>query len=148
MTAQAQDLTVRKSVTVVCSPAEAFRLFTEGLETWWPFDTHCPGDKRPEEFFFEGRVGGRVFHRAGGAEYEWATVTTWDPPQRFVVDWHVTPGRPSTELEVRFVPEGEGTRVELEHRGWGDYGDEAAKAREEYDRGWDFVLGRYAANAA
>jgi uncharacterized protein YndB with AHSA1/START domain len=147
MSTQAQDLTVRKSVTVACSPAEAFRLFTEGLETWWPFDTHCPGDKLPEEFVFEGHEGGRVFHRAAGAEYEWATVTAWEPPQHFAVDWHVTPGRPSTELEVRFVSEGDGTRVELEHRGWAQYGDDAADEHGEYDRGWDFVLGRYAAKA-
>jgi uncharacterized protein YndB with AHSA1/START domain len=147
MSTQAQDLIVRKSVIVACPPAEAFQLFTEGLETWWPFDTHCPGDKPPEAFIFEGHEGGRLFHRAGGDEYEWATVTAWEPPQRFVVDWHVTPGRPSTELEVRFVPEGDGTRVELEHRGWDRYGDDAADEYGGYDRGWDFVLGRYAAKA-
>jgi uncharacterized protein YndB with AHSA1/START domain len=140
------DLTVRKSVSVNCSPSDAFALFTERLETWWPFDTHCPGNEPPEEFIFEGHEGGRVFHRvAGGTEYEWATVVEWEPPSRFVANWHVTPGQPTTELEVRFVPDGGGTRVELEHRGWERYGDDAAEEYASYNRGWEPVLARYVA---
>jgi uncharacterized protein YndB with AHSA1/START domain len=142
------DLTVRKTVNVSCPPGEAFELFTERLESWWPFEMHAPGDELPVAFVFEGRERGRLYHRtASGAEEEWATVLSWEPPERFVVDWHVTPGRPSTELEVRFVPEGDGTRVELEHRGWERYGDEASDAFASYDAGWDPVLGRYAAKA-
>jgi len=42
-----------------------------------------------------------------------------DVALRFVLAWkpHSRPV-PPTEVEVRFVPDGEGTRVELEHRGW------------------------------
>ena len=49
----------------------------------------------------------------------------------------------ATELEVRFLPEGDGTRVELEHRGWEDVTEEAPAKRESYDTGWDHVLGIY-----
>lgn len=47
------------------------------------------------------------------------------------------------EVEVRFEPDGDGTRVELEHRGWEHYGDEAEQAMAGYEGGWDVVLGRY-----
>jgi hypothetical protein len=47
-------------------------------------------------------------------------------------------------VEIRFVLEGDATRVELEHRGWDRLGDEAAEARDGYDSGWDLVLGSYA----
>lgn len=140
-TQEAQDLTVRKSVVVDCSPEHAFETFTDRMDTWWPFETHKPGDELPVSATFEPRVGGRVYHTmADGKELEWATVLAWEPPSRFVVDWHVTPGSPSTELEVRFAPEGDGTRVELEHRGWERYGAEAAESSASYNSGWDTVL--------
>jgi uncharacterized protein YndB with AHSA1/START domain len=141
MSMQAEDLTIRKSVVVDCSQEHAFETFTERIYAWWPFETHSPGDERPVEAVFEPRVGGRLYDRtASGEEHDWATVLAWEPPSRFVVDWHVTPGRPSTELEVRFVAEGDRTRVELEHRGWESYGDEAAESCASYNSGWEKVL--------
>ena len=140
-TQEAQDLTVRKSVVVDCSPEHAFETFTERIYTWWPFETHSPADERPESATFEPRVGGRVYDRmATGEEHEWATVLAWEPPTRFVIDWHVNPNSPSTELEVRFAREGDGTRVELEHRGWERYGEQAADRHASYNNGWDIVL--------
>ena len=140
-TQAAQDLTVRKSVVVDCSPEHAFEVFTDRLDTWWPFETHRPGEDMPVSATFEPQPGGRVYHTlADGTELEWATVLVWEPPSRLVVDWHVTPRNPSTELEIRFLPEGEGTRVEVEHRGWERYGDDAAETYASYNGGWDVVL--------
>jgi uncharacterized protein YndB with AHSA1/START domain len=140
----AEDLTVYKQVVVNRPHEDAFELFTAGLASWWPFETHSPADEPPEEVVFEERVGGRVYDRlASGEEHEWATVSEWEPPKRFVLDWHVGQGRPSTELEVRFEPEDGGTRVELEHRGWERYGEAAGEAYRSYEGGWDTVLGRY-----
>ncbi|MGB2953102.1 MAG: SRPBCC family protein [Gaiellaceae bacterium] len=144
MSAQAQDLTVRKSVTVNCPPEQAFELFTDGLDTWWPFESHSVTDERPEKVVFEGREGGRVYDRLGsGEEHDWATVSAWEPPKRLVIDWRVNPKNPSTELEVRFTAAGDGTRVELEHRGWERYGEQAGASYDSYNGGWDTVLGRY-----
>jgi uncharacterized protein YndB with AHSA1/START domain len=142
------DLTVRKSVIVNCRPEDAFELFTAGLAGWWPFESHSTSDERPEAVVFEPREGGRVYDRlASGQENEWATVTAWEPPSRLAVDWHVTAGTPSTQLEVRFTAEGDGTRVDLIHGGWERYGDEAAESFGSYNGGWDKVLGRYVEKA-
>jgi uncharacterized protein YndB with AHSA1/START domain len=142
------DLTVRKTIRVNCSPEHAFEVFTDRIHSWWPHETHSPADQRPDSTTFEPRVGGRVYNTAGGKEFEWATVLAWEPPSRFVVDWHVTPGNPSTELEVRFLPEGDGTRVELEHRGWERYGAEADETYASYNNGWDAVLKPFVAKAS
>jgi uncharacterized protein YndB with AHSA1/START domain len=148
MSTQAQDLAVRKSVVVACSPEHAFETFTARMQDWWPFEIHSPGDGATVEAVFEPVVGGRVYSRTeAGEEHEWATVTIWEPPSRVAVDWHVTAGKPSTQLEVRFVPEGDGTRVELEHRGWESWGEEAAEAHASYSQGWDPVLQRFVAAA-
>ena len=79
-----------------------------------------------------------------GTEAPWGTVLVWEPPHRFMMSWH--PGRDENtaqELEVRFKSEGEGTRLELIHRGWEILGDMAEETRIGYDSGWDNVLEHY-----
>ena len=144
MTMQAEDLVIRKSVTVAVPLEEAFGVFTERLESWWPLETHSIGKERIETVVVDGRTGGRVYERLeDGTEAHWATVTAWEPPRRLVLSWHVNQERPvSTEVEVRFSEEGTGTRVDLEHRGWERYED-AHEASARYETGWDLVLGRY-----
>jgi uncharacterized protein YndB with AHSA1/START domain len=52
-----------------------------------------------------------------------------------------------TEVEIRFLPEGGGTRVELEHRGWERLAEGGAEKRANYDSGWEFVLAEYGSAA-
>jgi hypothetical protein len=49
-------------------------------------------------------------------------------------------------VEIRFLPDGDGTRVELEHRGWERVGAEAAEVREAYGspQGWVTTLNVFA----
>jgi uncharacterized protein YndB with AHSA1/START domain len=71
-------------------------------------------------------------------------VLEWVPPTRFVLAWKPNDSsRPPTEVEVRFTPEGGGTLVELEHRGWERLGEIAAEARQTYGGGWVRVLSRF-----
>ena len=136
---------ITKSIVVPRSPDEAFRLFTEGIASWWPLRTHSITDPEPETAVFEPGVGGRLYERTkAGEELLWGTVTVWEPPERIGYTWH--PGRgeqTAQEVEIRFLPEGDGTRLELEHRGW----ERAPEKRAGYDEGWDKVLTRYV-NAA
>jgi uncharacterized protein YndB with AHSA1/START domain len=146
--AQAEDLIVRKSVVVSLPPEQAFELFTLRKTDWWPYESHAASGEKPEEVVYEPRVGGRVFDRlVGERENQWATVLAWEPPHRVVIEWNVNPANPATELEVRFIPEGDGTRVDLEHRGWERYGESAQESFGSYDTGWDFVLGRFVERA-
>jgi uncharacterized protein YndB with AHSA1/START domain len=133
-----------KSISVSRTPEEAFRIYTEGIATWWPLDTHSPSGK-PETIVMETHEGGRLYERTtDDKEVEWGEILVWDPPHRLVHSWHL--GRPiATEVELRFTPEGDGTVVELIHRGWERHGEYAANLRASYDTGWDFVFGeRYA----
>jgi uncharacterized protein YndB with AHSA1/START domain len=137
---------VRKSLVVKCSIERAFEVFTREIGTWWPtHTTHSIGGEKITEVVFEERVGGRIFERhTDGGEGDWGNVLVWEPPARFVMKWH--PGQDAsqaTELEVRFSAEGDGARVDLEHRGWEILADEAAETRASYDSGWGEVLGYY-----
>ncbi|MDA0335556.1 MAG: SRPBCC domain-containing protein [bacterium] len=122
---------------------DAFELFTACMGEWWPLATHSIGGTHVTGVRFEACVGGRVLEVHGdGAEHVWADVIAWDPPERFVLAWHpnLTPEAASI-LEVRFREVADGTVVNLEHRGWEEFGAQVGGVlRAGYDPGWDVVL--------
>ena len=106
--------------------------------------THSYGGDKVKEVVFEPQVGGSVYEVTDEGTAPWARVLEWEPPQHFVLEWLI--GKcAGTEVEVRFAPEGPGSRVELEHRGWERLVDNGAEKRDNYDSGWDVVLGEYVA---
>jgi uncharacterized protein YndB with AHSA1/START domain len=137
---------VVRTVTVPWAREAAFRRFTEEISSWWPRSTHSIGQERSERVTLEGRVGGRIFETIqGGDECVWGTVQVWDPPHRVAFTWH--PGQKAETaqtVEVRFSGSGEGTLVELTHRGWELLGKQAPRMRRAYGLGWIGVLRIYA----
>jgi uncharacterized protein YndB with AHSA1/START domain len=135
---------VLKSVTVDCAIEEAFRIYTVDTMSWWPVATHSIYET-VSEIVFEPEVGGEVYEiSTSGDKGHWATVREWDPPHRLVLAWNILERDAiGTEVEIRFLPDGAGTRVEVEHRGWEQLTESAAEKRDDYDRGWDYVLGKY-----
>jgi hypothetical protein len=110
---------------VAVDPVRAFDVFTSEIGQWWKsgpryrFDPEKSGTMR-----FEPGVGGRLMevHDAKtGAGFEVGRVLVWEPGARLVFEFRgrdFAPGE-RTEVEVRFEAEGQGTRLILEHRGWG-----------------------------
>jgi uncharacterized protein YndB with AHSA1/START domain len=141
MTMQATETeAIRKSVTVPIPVEKAFRLFTDGANSWWPVASHSIGGEEVESVTFDPD-GKRVYeHHADGTERDWADITAWEPPSRFRLNWRVNPEKIGTEVEVQFTADGDGTRVDLEHRGWENCGP---GERSSYDGGWEFVLAKY-----
>ena len=144
---------VTRTVSVSCSVEHAFETFTARIGDWWPVTRYSisvdeGGANPPTEVVFEPRAGGRVFERSvAGEKLAWAEVLAYEPPSRIVLAWNPSrEERPPTEVEVRFTPEADGTRVDLEHRGWERLGAAAQAAREGYGSaaGWTTVLGIYA----
>jgi uncharacterized protein YndB with AHSA1/START domain len=128
---------IRKTVLVDFAPAEAFELFTTRASSWWPTKTHSYGGGKVKEVVFEPRVGGSVYEVTDEGTAPWARITAWEPPDRFVMDWLIG-NCVGTEVEVRFLPEGPGARVELEHRGWDRIEDPSG--HDNYAAGWEAVL--------
>lgn len=146
MSQQTNEIVIEKSVTVAVPMDDAFRVFTEEIETWWPLRTHAVDTDSSDTVVMEGREGGRLFERGpSGEEHVWGIVQSWEPPRRVGYTWH--PGRgedTAQEVEVTFTPEGDGTRVEVRHWGWEKLGDRLDETIASYNEGWDLVLGRYA----
>jgi uncharacterized protein YndB with AHSA1/START domain len=145
MSVDAAALVVRKSLHVAAPVERSWEVFTERIAEWWPLASKSIYEDRAESLVLERREGGRMYEvSVDGEEGYWGTVLAWEPPRRLVVSWKVNPERTEpTEWEIRFEPEGEGTRVEFEHRGWERYAD-GAELSGNYERGWELILGLYA----
>ena len=142
---------VRKNVRVKARPQRAFDTFTASMERWWP-KTHSINKSPIREIVLEPRVDGRWFERGeDGTECQWGRVLAWEPPHRLLLAWQINgqwqfdPGF-VTEVEVRFIADGDGTRVELEHRNLERFGDAATAIRESIgsDGGWLGILQSFA----
>jgi uncharacterized protein YndB with AHSA1/START domain len=139
---------IRKEISVDCDVETAFRTFTDDIASWWPVEGHSITGEGTTPVF-DQRAGGRMYERApDGKEHDWATILAYDPPHRVVLEWKVNSSAPPTEVEVRFRQDGNGTRVELEHRGFEQYPSGGAEERGSYDPGWSYVLGRFREAAA
>lgn len=137
---------IRKTRIVAIDLVAAFDLFTAGMGRWWPVATHSISESESVDVVFDGRIGGVVTEIApSGDAYVWAEVIAWDPPYRFALAWHpsVDPAAASI-VDVRFRAVDGGTRVDLEHGGWEEFGEaEGVALRDGYTPGWDLVLGPF-----
>ena len=150
------DATKIHTQIVVDAPVErAFRVFTEDFDRIKPREHNMLGVEIAETVF-EPRAGGRVFDRGvDGSEFQWARVLAFEPPDRVVFSWDISPQwqiesdtAKTSEVEVRFIAEGpERTRVELEHRHLDRHGEGWPSLRDGVDGegGWPLYLQRYAA---
>jgi uncharacterized protein YndB with AHSA1/START domain len=132
---------LRMAFDVECAPEHAFMVWTERIASWWPAD-HTVSGEPSLQVVLEGRIGGRIFERThAGSEHDWGEVVAWEPPRRLVYLWHLNRDRTdATEVEIRFVPSGSLTRVEIEHRGWERLGAEGRPWRDRNMGGWSTLL--------
>ena len=143
---------VRKALLVLAPPVLAWRVFTEKIGTWWPLALYKIGKVNAVDAVIEPRVGGRWYERGeDGSTCDWGSVLVWEPPSRLVLSWDITADWQydpalKTEVEVRFVAEGKGTRVELEHRRLDRFGARRDEKRRifETEGDWGRLLALFA----
>ena len=137
---------IQKTVTVPLSPTDAFELFTKGIDSWWPVDSHslsaANGD-RPLKVEVEARNGGHIIEtRPDGTKAEWGKITKWEPGKALEISWYV--GRSEAEattIAIAFQAVDSGTKVNLVHSGFDVLGTIAGDVHRGYFTGWDLVLG-------
>ncbi|HET6373766.1 MAG TPA: SRPBCC domain-containing protein [Candidatus Polarisedimenticolia bacterium] len=137
---------IERTVTVSWDTEAAFRRFTLEFAEWWPWRTHSIGGKRVKRIVFEPRAAGLIYEEhSDGRRFQWGKVLEWDPPRRVKFTWH--PSRDEStaqDVEVKFLPEGAGTRLVLTATNWEKWGPRARVARNGYDVGWGYVLNVWA----
>ena len=89
MTTQLQATSVTTAVEVPAPIEHAFRVFTEGIGSWWDPDHHIL-QAELAEMVFEPRAGGHIIDRGtDGTECRWARVLAYDPPHRVCFSWDI-----------------------------------------------------------
>ncbi len=110
------------SLRIAAPPARVFEAFTQEISAWW----------QPNELFqltprgdgvlrFEGGEGGRLVSTlSSGKEFEIGRIRAWVPGERLAFTWRQATFTPDqlTQVDVRFEPVGDDTRVTVEQRGW------------------------------
>jgi uncharacterized protein YndB with AHSA1/START domain len=158
MTTRADATSVRTQIVVQVPIDRAFSVFTDDFGSFKPPEHNLLGVELAETVF-EPHVGGHLYDRGvDGTECRWARVLVYEPPNRVVISWDISPSwqiemdpARTSEVDVRFIAETpERTRVELEHRNLDRHGDGWEQARDAIDSegGWPLYLQRFAARLA
>jgi uncharacterized protein YndB with AHSA1/START domain len=144
---------IRKTLELRASPEKAFRVFTAGIDRWWP-KSKTVGKAPLKEVVIEPRVGGRWYGLdvEGGIDL-WGDVLAWEPPGRVLLAWRISSRwqcdpKVHTEVEVTFTDLGDGRcRVDFEHRDLANLGEGALESAQLMDGGWGGILEQYKAVA-
>lgn len=133
---------VIKTIDVPCSQEMAFQVFVNDMPSWWPLDKNSVSAMQGEvarSVSIDPKSGGQVVETAhDGSEHHWATITTYDPYNEFVLDWHIgISSDKATKVSVRFNKlSDQQTQVVLTHSGWEAFAEKASDMRNGYNQGW------------
>jgi uncharacterized protein YndB with AHSA1/START domain len=152
---QTTDVVVRRQIVVEAPIDRAFAVFTERFGDFKPREHNLLGAPIAETVF-DPEVGGHITDRGtDGSECRWARILAYDPPDRVVFSWDISPRwqletdpEHSSEVEVRFTAvTPQRTRVDLEHRHLDRHGPgwESVRDGVAHDAGWPLYLDRFAA---
>ena len=131
--------TVNASIEVNAPQQRAFEVCTRDFGAFKPREHNILAVPL-EDTVVETHVGGHIIDRGtDGSECRWARVLAYDPPDRFVFSWDISPFWQLDLAEDR-------TRVEIEHRHLDRHGDGWTGVREGVGagEGWPHYLERYA----
>lgn len=142
MNEQSMESVVAKSVIIERPIEDAFRIWTEEINRWWP-RSHSLSRDPQTQVIIECSVGGRFYERTSeGIEHDWGKVFIWEPPTHFAYLWYLGSGlQLPTRVDVNFVAMSENrTRVDILHRGPELIGELWSTNKGRYSMSWDSVL--------
>ncbi len=138
-----------RTIEVPCSQKNAFEVFLDKMDTWWPLDkftVSAMAGAPARAIRVDARVGGQIIEVGGdGAEVVWGNILTLDRNARLVMEFHIPrPGdvvttRPLLELDFEALGPTQ-TRITLRQSNFEALGDMGAPVRGGYDFGWKVIF--------
>ncbi len=131
-----------KTIEVPCGRQEAFKVFVDEMDTWWPlakFSASVKFGTTAKGLRLDPRVGGKIVETStDDTEHLWGTITKYEPHEYLCMDFHIgLPAETASVVEVRFtVVEEERTRVVLTQSEWERFGEFAKMMYNGYPKGW------------
>ena len=142
------ETSVEFSIDVDVPPERAFRVFTDGIDSWWPRSHHI-GQVDMAVAILEPHAGGRWYEVGiDGSTCDWGVVLEWDPPRHIAMSWHLDgefryrrEAEAASRVDVWFRPDAVGgTTVTLTHTGLQAHGETWLRLREQIGTGWPTLL--------
>ena len=91
MSTQAEQTSIRTSIVVEAPIERAFAVFVDDFDRIKPREHNMLGADIAETVF-EPRAGGHIYDRGvDGSECRWARVLAYEPPDRLVFTWDISP---------------------------------------------------------
>lgn len=142
---------LRVAVTVDLPPVSAFELFTAGFGSWWPAEFSWSQPDLLQSIGMGCHQDGMLSEVGPhGFRIDWGRIVGWDPPSSLTFLWQISADRVPTPdpeqasvVEVTFLGDGAGTRVEVIHDAWDRHGCGAAAYRADFAYAWPMALDRY-----
>lgn len=118
------------ALRIAAPPARVFEAFTAEIGEWWRPNGLFLSSRSPAgRLAIEPGVGGRITETHDDGEVvEIGRIRVWEPPDRLAFTWRPASFRrdQETEVHVGFEAVAEGSRVVVEHFGWGGIPQEHA----------------------
>jgi uncharacterized protein YndB with AHSA1/START domain len=121
------------SLLVQLAPAEAWRRFVVDFAIWWPRE-HCfCGPDNLARVWLDDHAGGTWGEvTKAGTHTSWGSVLHMEPPRHLELGWQMD-ARPvpwipepdhlrASRVDIRFEPEGDGTRITVTHKDFSAHG--------------------------
>jgi uncharacterized protein YndB with AHSA1/START domain len=154
MTETTEPTTVNATIEVNAPQQRAFEVFTRDFGAFKPPEHNLLAVPIAETVV-QTHIGGHIIDRGtDGSECRWARVLAYEPHDRFVFSWDISPywqvetdQDKTSEVEVTFTALAEDrTRVDIEHRHLDRHGDGWTGVRDGVSagEGWPLYLTRYA----
>jgi hypothetical protein len=141
-------------VTAGAAIDQAFAVFTQRIEDWWP-RAYRLGPSERVDTQIEPQVGGRWYEQTeDGQQADWGQVLVWDAPCQVSLSWQLTPyfsaepdpGKAS-RVDVIFKAVDEArTLVTVTHSDLGRHGEGWEQMRDAVagEGGWPGIMRAYA----
>ena len=143
---------VKLEATIPLPPAQAFDVYVQQMDVWWPRQgvfpySFAPKSTRPLHIRFEAKPGGRYYESfADGSEYVIGSISAWNPAAELAYTWRDPTWDGSTDIRLRFAPQGDGARVTYTQDGFASAG--VAELSPYYQIGCEQTLSAYVAHCA
>lgn len=115
---------VKLNETVPLPPQQAFNVYVEQMDLWWPRQgvfpySFAPKSTRPLHIRFEACAGGRYYETfADGGEYVIGHISAWKPPSQLAYTWRDPSWQGDTTIELRFAASDAGTAIAYSQTGF------------------------------
>ena len=140
------------SVTVNIPANQAFHIFVNEINLWWPKEYTWSQDKL-HDIYIEGKENGLCTEVGPyGFRCDWGRVTFYSEGKRVDLKWQVNPKREpvpdpekASDINIEFSARDNFTLVEFKHFNFENHGNDTGLYCEmlKSEQGWPYILSCY-----